>query len=87
MFGQNLVVGLGRLLGLALGSIAPLLAGGLLYTLLNLALGLRFTPWELPLLAVAVALPFLVEIFLMVRTAGAIWDRLDPSQEILDPAA
>lgn len=87
MFGQNLVVGLGRLLGLALGSIAPLLAGGLLYALLNLALGLRFTPWELPVLAVAVALLYLVEVFLMIRTAGAIWDRLDPSQEILDPVA
>ncbi len=87
MFGQNLVVGLGRLIGLALGAIVPLLAGGLLYLLLNVVLGLRLAPWELPLLALAVALPFLVEVFLMVRAAGAIWDRLDPSQEILDPAS
>jgi ABC-2 type transport system permease protein len=86
MLGQNLVVGLGRLIGLALGAIPPLLVGGLVYALLNLALGLRLTAWELPLLALAVALPFLAEVYLMVRLAGAIWDRLDPSQELLDPA-
>lgn len=86
MFGQNLVVGLGRLIGLALGTILPLLAGGLVYALLNVALGLRLAAWELPLLALAVALPFLAEVYLMVRSAGAIWDRLDPSQELLEPA-
>ncbi len=86
VFGQNLIVGLGRLLGLALGAIVPFLAAALVFALLNVLLGLRFTVWELPLLALAAALPFLLEVYLMVRFAGAIWDRLDPSQELLDPA-
>jgi len=87
MFGQNLVVGVGRLIGLALGAIPSVLLAGLVFALLNLLLSVPFTVWELPLLALAAALPFLAEVYFMLRTAGAIWDRLDPSQELLDPVA
>ncbi len=85
MLGQNLVVSFGRLIGLALGSIVPFLGAGLVFLVLNVLLSLRLAAWELPLLAAAAALPYLLETYLMLRAAGAIWDRLDPSRELLEP--
>jgi hypothetical protein len=86
LIGQNMLVGVGHLLAMLLAAIPPLLVAALVFALLNLLLGLRFTVWEVPLLAIAAAVPFLVEAFLVIRFAGAIWDRLDPSRELLDPA-
>ena len=69
------------------------LAAGLLPALLVVAaalfagsrLGLAPAPWQPPLLALLSALPLLAETVLLVRAGGALWDRLDPSQELLAP--
>jgi ABC-2 type transport system permease protein len=83
--GQRLLVLLGQLVALAVGLLpaglavaAALLAGR--------ALGLPLAPWEAPLLALVGSLPVLAEVALLVRIGGAFWDRLDPSEEILNPA-
>lgn len=39
--------------------------------------------WELPLLGIAGALPILAEVVAIAGVGGSLWDRLDPSEEIL----
>lgn len=85
MIGQNLLLGLGHLLALAIAALPSLLALGAVWAVLHLLLDLRFTFWELPVLAVVAALPLLLVTGLLVRFAGEAWERLDPSQEILEP--
>ncbi|MBV8201914.1 MAG: hypothetical protein JOZ15_14945, partial [Acidobacteria bacterium] len=80
--GQRLLMMLGQFLGLAAGLLpALLLAGAAL--LAGSRLGMRPAPWQAPLLALLGALPVLAEVGLLVRAGGAFWDRLDPSQELL----
>jgi hypothetical protein len=85
MIGQNLLLGIGHLLALVLAGLPAVLAVGAVLGLLHLGLDLRFTLWELPLLAVVAALPLLLVTGVVVHLAGGAWERLDPSQEILEP--
>lgn len=85
MIGQNLLLGIGHLLAILLASLPAALAVGAVLALLHFGLDLRFTLWELPLLAVAAALPLLLVTGVVVHLAAGAWDRLDPSQEILEP--
>ncbi len=82
--GQRLLLLLGQSLGLAAGLVPSLLvvAAALLA---GSRLGLRPAAWQAPALALLAALPLLVEVGLLVRAGGALWDRLDPSQELLQP--
>lgn len=86
MIGQNILLGIGHLLALTLATLPALLALGAVLALLHLVLDLKFMLWELPLLAVVTALPLLLVTGVVVHIAGKAWDRLDPSQEILEPA-
>ncbi|HXO21545.1 MAG TPA: putative ABC exporter domain-containing protein [Thermoanaerobaculia bacterium] len=81
--GQHVLVGLAQLLGMAVAAILPALAVLAAATIFHLLLGIPFTVWELPLFALVAAFPLLVETALLVRAGGALWDRLDPSMEIL----
>jgi len=47
-------------------------------------LGLSITAWEFPLLGLLAALPLAGEAWILLRYAGGLWDRLDPSREILE---
>ena len=83
-FGQRLLLGIAHLAGLALGVLpAALLAGG--GAVLLLALGLEPSVWWLPPLGLLAGVGLLAEAALLLRLAGAAWDRLDPSQELLAP--
>jgi ABC-2 type transport system permease protein len=82
--GQRLLLMVGQFLAVAAGLLpALLLAGAAL--LAGSWLGMRPAPWQAPLLALLGALPVLAEVGLLVRAGGAFWDRLDPSQELLQP--
>jgi ABC-2 type transport system permease protein len=82
--GQRLLVLLGHMLALLVGLLpAALLVGAAL--LVEGWLGIPLAPWQAPLLALLGALPLLAEVGLLVRAGGAFWDRLDPSQELLNP--
>jgi hypothetical protein len=81
--GQRLLTSAG--LGLALlFSLIPgaLLAGAA--AAIQWWLGIPWSAWAFPLWAVLLAGPQLVLAWLIVRAAGGLWDRLDPSQEILE---
>jgi ABC-2 type transport system permease protein len=82
--GQRLLVFGGHLLTLAV-SLLPsgLLAGACIF--LHSLSGRPFALWEAPLVAVLAALPLVVEVAILVRAGGALWDRIDPGTEILNP--
>ena len=81
--GQTLLTSVGITLALGVG----LLPGALLATVGLIAqvswLGVPFTVWELPLVGGIAVLPLAVVIRLLVRTGGILWDRFDPSAELL----
>jgi hypothetical protein len=84
-FGQNLVV----FSILSLGMLVCTLPGALMVGLILLAQwfwGIPLVAWELPLLGTLGAAPMLVVSIFLLRAGGALWDRLDPSQEILSGA-
>jgi hypothetical protein len=84
-FGQNLVV----FSILTLGMLVCTLPGALMVGLVLLAQwfwGLPLVAWELPLLGTLAAMPMLVVALFLVRAGGGLWDRLDPSSEILSRA-
>ena len=83
-FGQRLLLGIAHLAGLALGALpAALLAGGGAAFLL--VLDLEPSVWWIPALGALAGAGLLAETALLLRIAGAAWDRLDPSQELLAP--
>lgn len=83
-FGQNLLVffvlSLALLAGIAPGAIvvALVLAVQILWW------GVPFSGWELPLLGLLGALPTFLVAAGLVRIGGSVWDRLDPSEELLE---
>lgn len=81
--GQKILLSVGFALFLGLG----LLPGGLIlagvFTWHHFAdVGFRW--WELPILSLLCSIPLLVEAWLMTRLGGKLWDKMDPSQEILE---
>jgi len=84
-FGQNLVV----FSTLMLGMLVCTLPGALMVGLILLAQwfwGIPLVAWELPLLGTLAAVPILVVVVFLLRACGGLWDRLDPSREILSQA-
>jgi hypothetical protein len=85
-FGQNLVV----FSILSLGMLVCTLPGALMVGLTLLAQwfwGIPVVAWELPLLGSLGAAPMLVVAAFLMRAGGGLWDRLDPSREILSGAS
>lgn len=80
--GQRVLLFLGHNLVILLGALpAALLVGGIFF--LQAWLELPFSVWEIPLLALAAAAPFCIEAWLLIRAGGALWERMDPSKELL----
>jgi hypothetical protein len=84
-FGQNLIVAWVLMLALAIGMLPGLLVvGGIL--LAHGLMEISVVAWEVPLLGILAALPLALETGLVVWGAGRLWQRLDPSGEILGEA-
>jgi ABC-2 type transport system permease protein len=84
--GMRLLLLLGQLVALLLGLLpAALVVGAAL--LLEFLLGIKPGLGQAPVLAILGSLPVLAVVGLLVRAGGACWDRLDPSQEMLNPDA
>lgn len=81
--GQQLVLGLARLLAMAVG-LAPGALAVVVVLAVQHALGIGWRAWELPPLALVLATPVALESLLLVRWCGHLWDRLDPSRELLE---
>ncbi|MFQ5744023.1 MAG: putative ABC exporter domain-containing protein [Acidobacteriota bacterium] len=86
-FGQNLLVFSAMSIALLLGTVpAALLVGSILLVQL-FVLHVAISVWELPLLGAIAATPILAVAALLVQAGGKLWDRLDPSLEILSRGA
>jgi hypothetical protein len=86
VLGQRLLMSFGHLLVMAVAALPVLLAAGGAVGI-HTSLGLRLHLWELPALAAVTALLVGAEAALVLRLAGSVWSRLDPSGEILAAAA
>ena len=81
--GQNMVFGMG-LMFLLLSSMIPgaVLVG--IAVVAQWALGGPFNATSVPLWIVLAALPLYAEALLVVRFGAQVWERLDPTREILE---
>ncbi len=82
-FGHNLLVFMGLSIALFFG-LAPgvLVIGATLATQIWLW-EIPLSAWELPVLGIAGAAPILAVVVAIAGVGGSLWDRLDPSEEIL----
>jgi ABC-2 type transport system permease protein len=82
VLGQRLLVGIGYLLAMLVAALPVLLLlGGI--AALHVFQEIAFHVWEIPLLALVTTLVLGIEVTILVRFAGAVWDRMDPSRELL----
>ncbi len=82
VLGQRILVAIGYLLAMTVAALPTLLvlaAGAALHIFLEAP----FHLWELPLFALIAAVLLGSKVLLIARVAGMVWDRLDPSKEIL----
>jgi hypothetical protein len=82
VLGQRLVMSFGYLLTLVIALLPTLLVLGAVAAL-HIFQKIPFHLWELPLLALTAALLLGLEAAVLIRIAGAIWERMDPSEEML----
>jgi hypothetical protein len=82
-FGQRMVFSAALALALLFALIPSALLVGAA-ALVQRWLGIPWSAWAFPLWGVLAAAPQLALGWLMVQTAGHLWERLDPSQEILE---
>ena len=81
--GHGLLTGLGMMLALAVGLLpGAMLVGVWLLVQIRVA-DIPLNAWELPVMSLTGILPLAVIIGLLTRFGGVLWDRLDPSAEIL----
>ena len=81
--GQQLLFGT----ALAIAMLFGLVPGAILVGVAPLAQWLSGLPWSamaFPLWGALAAAPVFVETLLLLRAGGRLWERLDPSQEILE---
>jgi hypothetical protein len=85
-FGQNMLM----FFGLGLVSLLCLLPAGLIVALIVAAqlwiFDVPLVEWEFPVLGIIAATPVFTIVALIVRAGGRVWNRLDPSREILEGA-
>ena len=85
--GQGLLTGLGMMVALALGLLpGAVLVGAWLWLQLRVV-EIPLIAWELPVLGLLAVIPLVVIVGLLTRFGGVLWDRLDPSAEILSAGA
>ena len=76
---------LAMVLGLAM--LVALIPGAVLVTLailIQVMLDMGWSGWLFPVWGLLVAVPMLVETWLIAVVAGRLWDALDPSGELLE---
>jgi hypothetical protein len=82
-FGQNMISFLALMLVSTLSLLPGALIIGIIVAVQALWFGVAIVAWELPAFGLIVTVPILATAALVIRAGGRVWDRLDPSQEIL----
>ena len=86
MVGQQVLLGVGRLIVMAVGVLPGAVVVGLI-ALAHRLLEIPFYSVELPILALILAAPLAVETWLLVLFCARTWDRMDPSRDLLEPSS
>ena len=81
--GQNLLVFFVLSLVIAVGMAPGFLLVGAVVAVQVWIWGVPISGWELPLLGLLAALPVGAVVTALVRFGGVLWERLDPSEELL----
>ncbi|HEX3527332.1 MAG TPA: putative ABC exporter domain-containing protein [Thermoanaerobaculia bacterium] len=82
VLGQRMLVMIGYLLAMTVAALPTLLVLAAAVAL-HIFLEAPFHLWELPLFALVATVLLGSKVLLIARVAGMVWDRLDPSKEIL----
>ncbi len=82
-FGQNLIIFFALSIAMLFGLAPGFLAVGAAVAIQTLLWGLSVTAWELPLLGVIGAAPVGAVVVALIGAGGRLWERLDPSEELL----
>ena len=82
VLGQRMLMMIGYLLAMTVAALPTLLVLAAAVAL-HIFLGAPLHLWELPLFALITAALLGSKVLLLARVGGMVWDRLDPSQEIL----
>jgi len=82
VLGQRMLVMIGYLLAMTVATLPTLLVLAAAVAL-HIFLGAPLHLWELPLFTLVAAALLGSKVLLIARVGGMVWDRLDPSQEIL----
>ncbi len=85
--GQNMIAFFGLAIAMLLSLLPAAIIIGVLLLIQVFLFDVPIVAWEFPLFGVIAAVPVLVAAGLIVRAGGRVWDRLDPSREILEGAA
>ena len=81
--GQGLLTGLGLMLAMAMGLLPGAVLVGVWLLIQTRVADIPLSAWELPFMSLLGVIPLAVIIGLLTRFGGVLWDRLDPSAEIL----
>jgi len=82
-FGQHMLVFMALSIVMFAGLLPGVLTVGAILAVQVLAWGAPLSAWELPLLGLAGALPVGAVVVALAILGGNLWDRLDPSAELL----
>jgi hypothetical protein len=85
ILGQRILVGVGHLLAMTVAALPTLVVVAAVVAL-HVVFKAPFHLWELPMLTGVAALLLGLKVALLVRLAGTVWERMDPSQEMLTAA-
>ena len=81
--GQGLLTGLGLMLAMTMGLLPGAVLVGVWLLIQTRVADIPLSAWELPFMSLLGVIPLAVIIGLLTRFGGVLWDRLDPSSEIL----
>lgn len=81
--GQNIIMVLGLGLASSLCLLPAALIIAIIVALQTLVFDLPVVGWELPVFGIIAATPVFAVVALIVRVGGRVWDKLDPSHELL----
>ncbi len=82
-FGQHMLVFMALSIVMFAGLVPGVLAVAAIVTVQTLVWGIPISAWELPLLGLAGAIPIGAVVVALAVFGGHLWDRLDPSAEML----
>ena len=84
--GQGLITSLGLMVAMTIGLLPGVIVSGTWLLVQIQVLDVALGAWQLPLLGLLTAAPLAAIIAVLIRFGGLLWDRVDPSAELLNTA-